>query len=254
MRSMSEQKVPTTLYTPAEGWDEYVEKAFGGERVKPFHPLTIGPPLVFQEIGLSQHDVVFFYGQWKQDHVSQGEIIKHPEADKTVFKALPKELADPIAIFDSASPHLDENITAITVFTDIPVGKDLIMVAIHLNQEHNNIEIHEVKSAYKNKSKMIKHLIKKEHTRYIDEERVGKLYSIAKGKDPKREGVQFPQWNKLVNSHNHKVILKSELVKKYPEAFGSSSHISDAKEENGKTISDLPKMPDLSKQGSGFSM
>ncbi len=33
-------------------------------------------------------------------------------------------------------------------------------------------------------------------------------------------GLQLPIWEQLTNSHNHKVLLKSELVKKYPEAFG----------------------------------
>ncbi len=241
---------PTTLYTPAKGWEKYIDTAFTDKDVSPFYAITKGLPLVFKEIGVNEKDIVFSYRKWAENHILDEGNLLHPEATKKMFKTIPKQLADPIEIFDSDSPHAKKfGITGLTVFTDIPVGDDLVLVAIHLDKKYGkNHEFHRVASAYKRTETLetIQRWMKCGFTRYIDEKRISELPSTIIEKSESRARVQFPQWAKLTNSSNHKVILKSELVKKYPEAFGVL--------EKNKT-SDLPKMPDLKKQqGRGLEM
>ncbi len=222
---MSNHKRPTALYTPAEGWERYIDEAFSKDKhVRPFHAITKGLPLVFKEIGVSEKDIVFSYKTWAVNHILDEGNLLHPEATKEMFKTIPKQLADPIAIFDSDSPHAKKfGITGLTVFTDIPVGDDLVLIAVHLDKKHGkNNNFHRVASAYKRAEtlKTIKRWMDCGFTRYIDEKRISEMLSTIIGKSESREGVQFPQWAKLTNSSTHNIVLKSELVKKYPEAFG----------------------------------
>ncbi len=211
------------LYQKAEGYDQYIDDAFDGEEVRLFNPVTRGLPLVFKEIGVSEKSIVFSYPKWARNHIDESGDLIHPEADREVFKALPAQLSDPIAIFDSASLNIPDSLNALTVFTDIPVGDNLIMVAIHLDKREGRIhEVHRIASAYErsNTLETIQSWIDGGYTRYLDEKRTSELFGSPEGENLQIDGLQLPNWNSITNSSGHRVVLKSELVKKYPRAFG----------------------------------
>ncbi len=224
---MSNHKRPTALYTPAEGWERYIDDIVK-KKNRPAHKITEGLPLIFKEMGIKNKDIIFDYKHWLKYHTIDDQLI-HEEITSEVLKTLPEQLANPIAIFDSVSKNKRQETQALTVFTHISVGNDRIMMAVHLDVTQKRFfrkgrsktfKVHKVASVYKKDETIKSMFIWKKYSRYIDEERVNELLVATKGNHTELEGVQFPQLEQLTSSHNHKVILKSELVKKYPEAFG----------------------------------
>ncbi len=119
-----------------------------------------------------------------------------------------------MAVFDSATRG-----SSLVVLTDIEIEGDHIIIPISIDNEFKRFTIHSIPSVYK-RERTYQTVIgwsKNNLLRYIDEKRVDQLFGTANA-STRTPRVQFPH-RELINSSNHKVVLKSELVKKYPKAF-----------------------------------
>ncbi len=100
--------------------------------------------------------------------------------------------------------------------TDIAIKHDHVLTPIRLYINKDGwFEIHNIPMTYRKRStrNTMVNWANSQLLLYLDEKRTDSTFESDEGPIPSLS-------ERLISSSNHKVVLKSELVKKYPRAFG----------------------------------
>lgn len=131
------------------------------------------------------------------------DVMNEHSIGEHAFNNLPRHLADPLMILDSAT-HPKVSVVIVTELVD-EKGRPIV-VPIYINQRHGHYEINAVGSIYGHEdgTNWPAKQIREGRLRYIDKERASRWFQAA--------GLQLPL-EEIIRSSKHRIYTEKDVVK-----------------------------------------
>ncbi len=175
-------------------------------------------PQVLQLLGAESHDLIIKPSKLRE------LMRKHPEMTPNVVKQIPRAMADPIMIFDSATQA-----GRLVVMLDLKGDNgQTVMVPIQLDAKEGRYDVNVITSAFGNRASWFLNQVRDGNLRYEDKKKSRRWRNL--------HGLQLPP-GVPSNDSGYKILTQDDLVKAReanqelyaPEKRGSISTFADGR-------------------------